>query len=196
MTALISVLDSATNIQYGENNHIEYQWSEISQEKILQLSFQLVRVGDKMKREILAKKYKECFENGTHEERKILIKLLAHTRDIETGKGEYALTFSILKEMMSYKEKLCIDLMIKFVGFEEEKEKPMGSWKDMKYFFNELDNAPVKLIKIMNSQLKKDIEKMNRNESSSLLAKWIPREKSKKFGWINEKLAKDYFEHY
>ena len=196
MAALISALDSATNIQYGENNHIEYQWSEISQEKILQLSFQLVRVGDKMKREFLAKKYKECFENGTYEERKILIKLLAHTRDIETGKGEYALTFSILKEMMSYKEKLCIDLMIKFVGFEEEKEKPMGSWKDMKYFFNELDNAPVKLIKIMNSQLKKDIEKMNRNESMSLLAKWIPREKSKKFGWINEKLAKDYFEHY
>ena len=196
MATLISALDSATNVQYGENNHIEYQWSEISQEKILQLSFQLVRVSDKTKRENLAKKYKECFENGTQEERKILIKLLAHTRDIETGKGEYALTFAILKEMMSYKENLCIDLMIKIVGFDEESEKPMGSWKDMKYFFNELETAPIKLIKIMNIQLKRDIEKMKRSECCSLLAKWIPREKSKKFGWINEKLAKDYFEHY
>ena len=37
---------------------------------------------------------------------------------------------------------------------------------------------------------------MNNTKSCSLLAKWIPREKSKKFGWIHKILAMDYFEHY
>ena len=38
MAALVSALDTQTNIQYGENNHIEYNWSNIQQEEILQIS--------------------------------------------------------------------------------------------------------------------------------------------------------------
>ena len=34
--------EKKNNIQYGENNHIEYTWSNIQQENILQLSFQMV----------------------------------------------------------------------------------------------------------------------------------------------------------
>mgnify|MGYP003652337264 CR=1 FL=1 len=44
------------SIQYGENNHIEYKWSNIQEEKILQLSFQLVRTTDREKRYRLATK--------------------------------------------------------------------------------------------------------------------------------------------
>lgn len=201
MAALVSALDKMNNIQYGENNHIEYKWSEIQQEQILQLSFQLVRTTDVDKRHELAKKFSNCFKKGSLDERKILIKLLAHTRDIEEGKGEYALSIAIISELAeteAYRE-MCAALMCIFVGASTSNvssQKPMGSWKDMKYLFNELDACPPELVTVINKQLKEDIESMNNTKSCSLLAKWIPREKSKKFGWIHKILAMDYFEHY
>jgi hypothetical protein len=201
MAALVSALDKMNNIQYGENNHIEYKWSKIQQEQILQLSFQLVRTTDIEKRHELAKKFTTCFKNGSLDERKILIKLLAHTRDIEEGKGEYALSIAIISELAeieAYRE-MCASLMCIFVGASMpnvSSQKPMGSWKDMKYLFNELDACPPELVAVINKQLKEDIESMNNTKSCSLLAKWIPREKSKKFGWIHKILAMDYFEHY
>lgn len=211
MATLVSALDKMNNIQYGENNHIEYKWSEIQQEQILQLSFQLVRTTDIEKRHELAKKFSTCFKNGSLDERKILIKMLAHTRDIEEGKGEYALSIAIisaLAETEAYRE-MCASLMCIFVGAststvssmpnittDVSNQKPMGSWKDMKYLFNELDVCPPELVNVINKQLKQDIESMNNTKSCSLLAKWIPREKSKKFGWIHKILAMDYFEHY
>ena len=201
MAALVSALDKMNNIQYGENNHIEYKWSEIQQEQILQLSFQLVRTTDVDKRHELAKKFTNCFKNGSLDERKILIKLLAHTRDIEEGKGEYALSIAIISELAeieAYRE-MCASLMCVFVGASTSNvnsQKPMGSWKDMKYLFNELDACPPELVTVINKQLKEDIESVNNTKSCSLLAKWIPREKSKKFGWIHKILAMDYFEHY
>ena len=201
MAALVSALDNMNNIQYGENNHIEYKWSEIQQEQILQLSFQLVRTTDVAKRHELAKKFSTCFKNGSLDERKILIKMLAHTRDIEEGKGEYALSIAIisaLAETEAYRE-MCASLMCIFVGVSTStvnSQKPMGSWKDMKYLFNELDACPPELVNVINKQLRQDIESVNNTKSCSLLAKWIPREKSKKFGWIHKILAMDYFEHY
>jgi hypothetical protein len=201
MAALVSVLDKMNNIQYGENNHIEYKWSKIQQEQILQLSFQLVRTTDVAKRHELAKKFSTCFKNGSLDERKILIKMLAHTRDIEEGKGEYALSIAIisaLAETEAYRE-MCASLMCNFVGASTStvnSQKPMGSWKDMKYLFNELDACPPELVNVINKQLRQDIESVNNTKSCSLLAKWIPREKSKKFGWIHKILAMDYFEHY
>ena len=201
MAALVSALDKMNNIQYGENNHIEYRWSEIQQEQILQLSFQLVRTTDVDKRHELAKKFSNCFNKCSLDERKILIKLLAHTRDIEEGKGEYALSIAIISELAeteAYRE-MCASLMCIFVGASTttvSSQKPMGSWKDMKYLFNELDACPPELVTVINKQLKEDIESMNNTKSCSLLAKWIPREKSKKFGWIHKILAMDYFEHY
>jgi hypothetical protein len=201
-SALVSALDQLNNNQYGENNHIEYAWSKIQQEKILQLSFQLVRTSDPTRRYNLANKFKECFQNGSIEDRKILIKLLAHTRDIEEGKGEYALSFAIIKVLSEYEEyrEICVELMCNFVGVSSNStttvvnQKPMGSWKDMKYLFNELESCPIELIDIINTQLHQDINDMNNNKPCSLLAKWIPREKSKKFGWIHKFLARNYFE--
>ncbi len=210
MATLVSALDKMNNIQYGENNHIEYKWSKIQQEQILQLSFQLVRTTDLEKRHELAKKFSTCFHKGSLDERKILIKLLAHTRDIEEGKGEYALSIAIISELAeteAYRE-MCSKMMCIFVGATTStvssipnvssvnSQKPMGSWKDMKYLFNELDACPPELVNVINKQLKQDIESVNNTKSCSLLAKWIPREKSKKFGWIHKILAMDYFEHY
>ena len=81
---------------------------------------------------------------------------------------------------------------------------PYGSWKDIKYFCDYVktengNNIHHPLIfyavKLVNSQISKDYEKMlvNSNEIS-LTAKWVPREKSS-FGWLYEQLATDHFVH-
>ena len=227
--------DQQNSIQYGQNNHIEYAWSTIQQETILQLSFQMVRINDPEKRQILARRFVECFTNGSIDDRKTMIKLLAHTRDIESGKGEYALSLAIIKELMEHTcyRKLAMDMMCEFVGFDNrnnvpatssatatatatatkpsadqdqynnfptkpsaDQDKPYGSWKDMKYLFNELGYCPMELVNVINAQITDDLDNMTNNKPCSLVAKWAPREKSKKFGWIHQHLAKAYFEQF
>ena len=216
--------DQQNSIQYGQNNHIEYAWSNIQQETILQLSFQMVRINDPEKRQILAHRFVKCFTNGSIDDRKTMIKLLAHTRDIECGKGEYALSLAIIKELMEHTcyRKLAMDMMCEFVGFDNrndvtithpsthqdqdqtpqpsadtaDQDKPYGSWKDMKYLFNELQECPIELVNVINAQITDDLDNMNKGKPCSLVAKWVPREKSKKFGWIHQCLAKSYFEQF
>jgi len=203
--------DHQNSIQYGQNNHIEYAWSNVQQENILQLSFQMVRISDPWQRQILAHRFVKCFTNGSIDDRKTMIKLLAHTRDIECGKGEYAISFAIIKELMEYDcyRKLAVDVMCEFVGFDNrndgplqpsadtaDQDKPYGSWKDMKYLFNELQECPIELVNVINAQITDDIDNMNKGKPCSLVAKWVPREKSKKFGWIHQCLAKSYFEQF
>jgi hypothetical protein len=43
MSSLVSALDKHTPKQIGENNHVEYTWSNDINEKIVQFFFQLVR---------------------------------------------------------------------------------------------------------------------------------------------------------
>jgi hypothetical protein len=201
--------DQQNSIQYGQNNHIEYAWSNIQQENILQLSFQMVRISDPEQRQILAHRFVSCFTNGSIDDRKTMIKLLAHTRDIECGKGEYAISFAIIKELMKHDcyRKLAMDVMCEFVGFDNRNDVPLqpsadtanksyGSWKDMKYLFNELQECPIELVNVINAQITDDLDNMNKWKPCSLVAKWVPREKSKKFGWIHQYLAKSYFEQF
>ena len=191
MASLVSALDTEINIQYGENNHIEYKWSNIQQEKILQISFQLVRTPDINKKQELAKKFMECFTSGNNEDKIVLLKLLAHTRDIENGKGEYALTYSILKELYNYDKNLAVTILILFVeptttasattasattasattttASTEQDVKPIGCWKDIKYFCNEIKKTsielpielPIELLEVFNSQVRNDNVNMN-----------------------------------
>ena len=193
--------------KHNKHIHIEYKWSKERQEQILQLSFQMVRTSDSTRIQTLASKYCTCYEQSTIEERKLLIKLLAHTRDIEEGKGEYALSIAIIKELMKHEhhKKICIALMCSFVGFDNNNHnntdntnnnnnnKPLGSWKDMKYLFNQLQSCPLELVNIINAQIDIDMRNRANNRPCSLVAKWIPREKSKKFGWIHKHLAMNYF---
>ena len=167
----------------------------------------MVRTSDSTRIQTLASKYCTCYEQSTIEERKLLIKLLAHTRDIEEGKGEYALSIAIIKELMKHEhhKKICIALMCSFVGFDNNNHnntdntnnnnnnKPLGSWKDMKYLFNQLRSCPLELVNIINAQIDIDMRNRANNRPCSLVAKWIPREKSKKFGWIHKHLAMNYF---
>lgn len=185
MAALVSALDMKNSIQYGENNHIEYSWSEVQQEQICQLYFQLVRTKDAKK---LKSVYRKIYEEGDREKKILMLKLLANTRDIDEGKGEYALSLELLDVLFDLDERVGKEMLKRFVGFKSD-EKPFGSWKDLKYFMNIRKERSVKCVDLYVEQMKLEEETGN----NSLVWKWSPREKSRKFGWIFEEIAKCYF---
>ena len=231
--------------QYGENNHIEYKSVDISlvtlQEKITQFSFQLVRTSSETGFSTVAKETKDIlsiimngiktFDKGSDTYNKcidmgiIMFKLLAQTRDIICGKGEYALFYVMLLEWAKIDFgffEYVIETLVYDVegegGDKNSRQHPLGSWKDMKYFLtyvkgqmlngsmeNETENKKNsdlytrfvdKVVHLINQQLRIDAQELQNNGSRfSLVARWIPREKSKKFGWLYYYLAMSYSQH-
>ena len=250
--------------QYGKNNHVEYKGIDISletlQEKILQFSFQLVRTSSddgisavaKDTREILNiimsgiknanqgsdsdsdsdnYNYKKCVDMGV-----IMFKLLAQTRDIISGKGEYMLFYVMLLEWAKIDfrffeyviETLVYDTQDEAYGTDgtygtdgaditenitKSKNHPLGSWKDMKYFLTYMKENLIgvssgvdsqknsqlyskfvdKVVNFINEQVRIDAVNLEKGGTSfSLAARWVPREKSKKFGWLYYYLAINY----
>jgi hypothetical protein len=240
--------------QYGENNHVEYKAVELSntnvsvvtaaalQEKIMQFYFQLVRTSDtniiqsiaKDTRDILSAimvgltktNYNTYMDMGV-----IMFKILAHTRDIVSGKGEYMLFYVMLIEWAKVDFRF-FDFTIRSLVYEtspisdsdsqSRPKHPLGSWKDMKYFLtymkavlNDSSESQSRVFKdiqtqrdlysrcvntivlLINEQLRADyaVYTQSHADSISLVAKWIPREKSKKFGWLYCYLTMNYFQH-
>jgi hypothetical protein len=243
--------------QYGENNHIEYKALNLDasapalQEKIMQFYFQLVRTSDASMIQCIAKdtrnilseimsgisksshvnfasdEYKTYMDMGV-----IMFKILAHTRDIVGGKGEYMLFYVMLIEWAKIDFQY-FDFMIRALVYDatattpatesrSHQKHPLGSWKDMKYFLTYMkaeliDSAQPHsqdhkdhqsqcdlysrcvntIVILINEQLRADyaIYSQHRTDSISLVAKWIPREKSKKFGWLYYYLTMNYFQH-
>ena len=136
-------------------------------------------------------------------QRALSIALLSHTRDIIAGKGEYALFHALVKTLVNvideHEEKkeimyTIVKEMIKCCVILQGHQHPYGSWKDMKYLLNELklpDSHPIFqfIIELYCCQLKID----EHSESKSLVCKWAPREKSKKFGWQTKYIARRYY---
>jgi len=128
-----------------------------------------------------------------------LYKLIAYTRDIYDGKGERDLTYLMLTVWYKHFPKLAI------YAFEQMVTVTFGSWKDAKYLCQFIkqntnllseqkkENLLQHIIHAMNTQLHMDILLPNLN--ISLVAKWIPREKSK-FGWLFKFLVKDWDERF
>jgi len=220
MSALSLALDKQLqDIQLGENMNPEYCWSNKMEELIIQFYFQLTRTSDiknlEDKYTILLTK---IFNTGDIkiDYIKIIYKLIGHTRDIISGKGEYNLTYMLISNLYKFsqttncpeKYKLKIQTMatssIESLIRTEINEHPYGSWKDMKYFCNyhiseeyrfeyklkEL-NDPLfnKVIDLIIGQLQCD----EHAPVKTLVARWIPREKSDKFGWITQILATRYY---
>jgi len=208
-------------LQYGENGHIEYSWINVFQEKVMQLSFQLVRTKCDYQKKLLQKKYSELLNVAFYspiieqEHRafhiSILFRLMLHTRDIVCGKGEYTLFYILLGEWVKLgtqrltSESTMINSLAEHAlmstVFLGGYDNAYGSWKDMKYFLHYLYSVdgitgprrklPIfkSVISCMVLQLKQDTE----TDKPSLLAKWIPREKSKKFGWLAKYIACEYY---
>lgn len=195
-------------MQRGENNHLEYGWSEELQEQILQFHFQLLRCNSKTQENLanrLESILQTCIENqeqihlGKYQELMItMYKMIGYTRDIIHGKGEIVLAYMQILIWYKFYPELAKFALKCFVHCDEM--HPYGSWKDIKYFCNyciqcgyteEFPLIQYALFLVTN-QLRLD----EISTSKTLLAKWIPREKSKKFGWIFDKLSELYFPKY
>lgn len=218
MTELINADDKYTITQIGKKGHVEYGWSNNIREKILQFSYQLTRTDvtgldnlQNILKELLSS-LKHNIKKGTVLDKEvskgylsILYRMIGQTRDIIDGKGECTLTY-----MMIYTWYIFFPVLAKFalrclVDIGDNKKHPYGSWKDIKYFCEYCRRQQGGLftnllfqyaVKITNEQLKKDYVNYILNiENISLVAKWIPREKSS-FGWLYSEFASDYYSHY
>ena len=83
--------------QFGENHTLEHKWSDNNEEKLAQLYFQLVRSGNL---ELIELQYRNLLKKKDSTIMPYLYKLIAQTRDITQGKGEYNLSFMLLGEWL------------------------------------------------------------------------------------------------
>lgn len=213
MTSLINTLDNTTPFKLGENAHKEYSWSNNIRERIIQLSFQLTRTNNKNLIQ-LANKVDDILSQLKHdysshviskeifiEYMSIMFKLVGQTRDIIDGKGEYNLSYMLLSVWQKHYSSLALFAFQLFVlGDGERVIHPYGSWKDVKYMIQYMENDnticnPDSLItfavNLINTQICNDITSLN----PSLAAKWVPREKSH-FHKLFSRLATNYFSEY
>uniref|UniRef100_A0A6C0LDN1 DUF7788 domain-containing protein n=1 Tax=viral metagenome TaxID=1070528 RepID=A0A6C0LDN1_9ZZZZ len=207
MAALVEALD--TPKQYGENGNVEHGWSSNAEEQLLQWSFQCTRMDESTIRN-LSKQLETILEKIIHQHKikqltfgeyqELMItayKMIGHTRDIIDGKGEYTLSYMQILVWYKFFPDLAKFALRCFVHLDNDLH-PYGSWKDIKYFCNYcLQNGVTSTHPLVQYALELITNEMKKNETSqTLIAKWIPREKSKKFGWIFNELAQLHFCHY
>jgi hypothetical protein len=208
-----NTLDVVTSKQIGENGNIEYTWSNNIREKILQFNFQVVRTNElqlvvleNILRDILQslKKRQDIVQGDEVNTAYLLLmyQMIGYTRDIIDGKGEYILTYMMIYVWYDFYPELAKFALQCLVFLDKEDTHPYGSWKDIKKFcqfcYNktgEYYTHPLVLtcVDLINNQLKKDVE--NTSTHISLVAKWIPREKTK-YRWFFKLLAVNYYPHY
>lgn len=207
--SIISALDNAsiTPFQLGEKGHSEYSWSHDLREQTMQFHFQLVRNADVQKImdifETLILKVKSISNITLFQT--ILYKMIAQTRDVIDGKGEYMLSYALLTMWNKYYPYSATEMLNHFVMSlpVTEKNHPYGSWKDVKNLCKFLQNNShipnanllmVHAISLINEQLLKD-NQCDNEQSISLAAKWVPREKSSN-GDLYSMFANNYFKNY
>lgn len=197
--------------QVGENNHFEYKWSVNGFETLFsQLYFQLVRTKDFSRIKDLEYNFNTLLTNahGNIDNLLLLAKLTLHTRDC-VGKGERDLFYMLLICWWKYDEKLAY-YIFETAMLNDNNKDPFGSWKDVKYLClyiktrlqlkdDLINNTFINwLVELTNYHLKQDWDNYvtQSGKNISLLAKWVPREKSKKFGWLHNLLVKNMFNRY
>lgn len=207
MAAIIQGLDNFTPRQLGENANVELAWSNNIIEKLVQLHFQLVRSDKHDDLELQYKQILEFFQGKENEfinEFCIAYKIAGFTRDILKGKGEQKLTFMLIWCQWNYYPSLALHTARTLCHLEDVNGveiHPYGSWKDVKYLCHYIrertgdENHPIIefMIELGIKQLNKDIQNYKNTQPISLVSRWLPREKSKKFGWVFKKLARKLY---
>ena len=193
----------------GEKGHMEYDWSLSIKDRFVQFQFQLTRT-DEYGIQRLEKVFRTMMDDvikiqkPDYETYKLMLTLLyktiSYTRDIIDGKGECMLAYMMIFVFYEYFPESALYALHRFVDCGPD--HPYGSWKDMKYFCNyctktrglSINHPLVQFaIDLMTCQLRNDV---CNGKHISLVAKWIPREKSKKFGWIFDEMAINYYPDY
>jgi len=206
MSSFIDALDK--NLQFGEKGHVEVAWCEHNYDELItQFFFQLVR-SDEEGRNDLEEKLRFLLENlsweNDSEKMSVLYKLIAQTRDIVKGKGEYTLSFMQIAIWWDYYPTLAFAAFKLFVkGNDNPLDHQYGSWKDIKYMCNYLAEKHSRSHPLIHNiivyaavSLQSEWVCWNRDKDSyrpGLIGRWLPREKSKKFGWIHGRIANVLF---
>lgn len=128
-----------------------------------------------------------------------IVKFMALIRDYEYGYGNMDIFIKLLYSLYSVFPNVALKLLENC--FSIEKKLLIGSWKDIKYICNYVKTKtqnpfhPLinKAVDLVVTELKSDSKKTN--EKLSLVAKWIPREKSK-FGWLFDIISRRYYNFY
>ena len=209
MSHFVSAADKYTPSQFGENGNIEFGYSNRLDEKIVQFFFQLIRTDNTV---VLEKQLFDMLnfikgnEKQYFKQLSLLFRIIAQTRDIVSGKGEYNLSFMQIFIWWQFYPEMVKSLLPYFFHSQQKELNghQYGSWKDLKYLCNYLRNRSGNhpliqyCIDLGLEQLRLDtdlFEKYTNNiiEKSetklSLVAKWLPREKSKRFGWLHARMA-------
>ena len=216
VSAFVAGMDNHTSSSYGENGHLQHSWSNKLQERIVQLSFQLVRTtpeGVNRLSGIFNTILYEIKGISNKDERSkymdITRRLLLNTRDLEDGKGEWSLGYALLRVYFDHYPEEALKMIKYFVTelpkdqLDGKAEHPYGSWKDIKKLWVVFGgvNAPEiftnYLVKLSNVQLRQDSE----SNTPSLAARWLPRAKgaaksATPYRPLFEALAKDYYSNY
>ena len=162
-TALFNALDTHTPKQLGENGHAEYGWSNDTREKIVQLSFQIVRTSEEGVQQLgitlynIANSLKNIVEetsssgispslNAKQDEAVELLdmmrRLVLQTRDIESGKGEYSLGREFIRQWYRIYPQEALKMIKYYVmpipHVTEDcvmESHPYCSWKDIMFIW-------------------------------------------------------------
>lgn len=232
-SALFNALDTHTPVQLGENGHAEYGWSNDTREQIVQLSFQVVRTSDEGARELgetlynIALRLKNIMSEEPSASRSspevhrrqeeaselldILRRMVVQTRDIEAGKGEYAIGREFIRQWYRLYPEQALRMIKYYVtpipvetpGGGVQMSHPYGSWKDIKFLWRTFggERCPAEvldfMVRLVNDQLRTDLS----SETPTLVARWVARESASKKNSVPFKpfyhaLAEDYFGHY
>lgn len=220
MSVIAAIDHHQSTVQRGENDHVEHAWTQDNlQEQTTQLFFQLVRTAhmdplmqqlDTILKTLATTTYNQDATANEHLD--LLYRMLLHTRDTVSGKGEYALAYRMVLTWYKYFPALATRAVERFVlpPPDQPSQQPLGSWKDLKYLAEcckkTTGNAEHKLIRtcirLINTQLELDTITMKVSDPLgptdpltpnrvSLCAKWVPREGSR-YGWLFKKLAEDH----
>tara|TARA_B110000444_G_scaffold248563_1_gene272587 strand:+ start:840 stop:2396 length:1557 start_codon:yes stop_codon:yes gene_type:complete len=199
----------------GEKGHIQNNWSVGYNNLKRELKFQIVRSVNYLFLEVkwfefLSKIYndvllnEECYWNNY---RLDIMEIIKSTRNINE-KGEQQLSFILLFILWNFEKKLAYTIFQNFV-IEVFGESPCGSMKDIKYFcdyiyrkslnknhkfINVIMDISYRICKLDEENYEKNIE--NNEVKLTLFGKWFPRNKSKRFGWVNKKFAKLYYKNH
>ena len=205
MKSFLHSMDQHTQKNIGENGHIQNNWSNVIKSKIPELYFQLVRCEDHTN---LKKQWLQILssfdglEKQKIDDLKLIVKLVANVRDIKNGKGEQKLAFMLLFTMWDFYPELAKFIFIKYLMMDND-EHCLGSLKDIKYFWSYIKNESKNenhpfinyILNICVDILKREENNFMLKKPLSLFCKWFPREKSKKFGWINVKFSMIYYSY-
>jgi hypothetical protein len=166
--AFVQAMNQTMNTKIGVNGATVYTEEGVGDERVT--LFTMLNRG--LDPSYIQQAVNKIVCSGNLDHIKDLYVLLFQTRDVRGGKGEKDLFYAFFKALYRTNQKLTA----RFLSLIPE----YGCWRDMWELMEAIPELRSFILLIAKDTFFEDIAKQNRKESNlSLLAKWLPREKSK-----------------